>query len=266
MVVVAQSGQPARIDAIIFDVDGVLIASPHERAWREALAELMASDRQTSTTATTYTAAAFTSAVYQEVVAGKPRLDGATALVEYFGLPRAAQRAVELARRKQDIVDALIERGDFEAFQDGLRLVVALRARGVRLGVASSSKNADRFLERVQLNSRQTLRDAFDANVSGRDLARGKPYPDIFLLAAQELDLPPARCVVVEDATSGIQAARAAGMLGLGVARLDDADLLRAARADLVVTSLDMVVVDALVDGRLESSYGHQSPIGARGK
>jgi HAD superfamily hydrolase (TIGR01509 family) len=150
------------------------------------------------------------------------------------------------------MIDAFIARGEFEAFPDGLRLVLALRALGVCLGVASSSKNADRFMERVQLNGRETLRDVFDANVCGRELTHGKPHPEIFLLAAQELDVAPADCVVVEDAASGIQAARAAGMLSLGVARLDDARLLEAARADLVVTSLDMVAVAALAEGRLE--------------
>jgi beta-phosphoglucomutase len=120
------------------------------------------------------------------------------------------------------------------------------------MGVASSSKNADRFMERVHLTDQETLREIFDANVCGRDLARGKPYPDIFLLAARELEVVPSRCVVVEDASSGIQAAKAAGMLGLGVARLDDAALLEAAGADLVLTTLDRLDVKALAEGRLE--------------
>ncbi len=91
----------------------------------------------------------------------------------------------------------------------------------------------------------------FDANVCGRDLRQGKPNPEIFLLAAAELRVPPAHCVVVEDAPAGIEAARAGDMAALGVARHDDAALLRAAGADLVVTSLDEVAVDELADGRL---------------
>jgi beta-phosphoglucomutase len=237
-----------RIGAVIFDVDGVLVASPHERAWREAFSALIANEWRITTDAPER----FTSAVYQEHVAGKARLNGATALLEYFSLAEAAQRAVTLAERKQLVLDAFIQRGEFEAFPDGVRLVLALRGLGVRLGVASSSKNADRFMERVPLEGGQSLRDVFDANVCGRDLVRGKPYPDIFLLAASELGVAPGSCAVVEDATSGIQAAKAAGMLALGVARLDDAQLLEAAAADLVVTSLDLVAVDALAAGRLE--------------
>jgi beta-phosphoglucomutase len=252
LVSVPERDRRAAIGAVIFDVDGVLVASPHERAWREALTVLMATDLRTIAPATTYTPQRFTTAVYQAHVAGKPRLAGAMAVLEYFGLPHAAQLAVAYAATKQNLIDAFISRGEFEAFPDGLRLVLALRARGVCLGVASSSKNADRFMERVQLNSRETLRNVFDVNVCGRELAHGKPHPDIFLLAARELDVAPSRCVVVEDASSGIQAARAAGMLALGVARLNDAALLEAAGADLVVPSLDLVSVAALLEGRLE--------------
>jgi beta-phosphoglucomutase len=252
LVIVGRRDQRTLVGAVIFDVDGVLVASPHERAWREALTVLMATDLRTIAPATTYTPARFTTAVYQAHVAGKPRLDGATAVLEYFGLPHAAQLAVAYAECKQKMIDAFISRGEFEAFPDGSRLVLALRALGVCLGVASSSKNADRFMEGVQLNSRETLREVFDANVCGRELAHGKPHPDIFLLAAQELGVSPSHCIVVEDAASGVQAAKAAGMLALGVARLDDAQLLQAAGADLVVTSLDNVAVAALVEGHLE--------------
>jgi beta-phosphoglucomutase len=261
LVIVPQPDKRASVGAVIFDVDGVLVASPHERAWRDALAALIATDWKTVAPATTYTPERFTTAVYQAHVAGKPRLDGATALLEYFGVPDAAQRAVILGERKQAMIDAFIEHDEFEAFPDGVRLVLALRARGVCLGVASSSQNANQFMERVHLNNRETLRDVFDANVCGRAVAHGKPAPDIFLAAAHELDVVPARCVVVEDASSGIQAAKAGGMLGLGVARLDDAVLLEAARADLVVTNLDMVDVKALVEGRLER---RSEPAGAQ--
>ena len=252
--------------AVIFDVDGVLVASPHERAWQEALASLMATEWRDVAAATGYAPGRFTAAVYQQHVAGKPRLSGARAVLEHFGVPDAERRAEAYAERKQQRIDALIDQGAFAAFPDALRLVLALRARGVPLAAASSSKNADRFMEQVRLDkfvrqagirvpavaAGETLRDSFVVDVSGRDLPQGgKPHPGLFLLAAAELGMLPGRCVVVEDAPAGIQAARAAGMLALGVARQDDAALLEAAGADLVVTSLDAVAVDALVDGRL---------------
>jgi beta-phosphoglucomutase len=257
--------QPAQ-RAVIFDVDGVLISTPHERAWQEALRVLMDTDWRDLAPTTTYTPERFTTAVYQEYVAGKPRFDGARAVLEHFGVAHADQLALVYGERKQLMIEELLQRGEFEAFPDGVRLVLALRARGTRLGVASSSKNANQFMERVPVDafatdarlkgpavaSRKTLCDMFDANVCGRDLPRGKPDPAIFLLAAHELGIPPSSSIVVEDAPSGIQAAKAGGMLGLGVARHNDQALLKGAGADLVVASLDDVAVEALVEGRLE--------------
>jgi beta-phosphoglucomutase-like phosphatase (HAD superfamily) len=96
-----------------------------------------------------------------------------------------------------------------------------------------------------------SLLDFFDADVSGRDFARGKPHPEMFLTAAQELGVAPEANFVVEDAAAGVQAAKAGNMAALGLARADDADLLTKANADLVVTSLDVVDLAALGDGRL---------------
>jgi beta-phosphoglucomutase-like phosphatase (HAD superfamily) len=91
-----------------------------------------------------------------------------------------------------------------------------------------------------------TLLDLFDANVDGEDPPHGKPAPDLFLDAARALGYEPARCFVVEDAPVGIQAAKAGGMYGIGVARHGDSDRLRAAGADLVVERLDAVDLQTL--------------------
>jgi beta-phosphoglucomutase-like phosphatase (HAD superfamily) len=234
----SETASPRTLSAAIFDVDGVLLASPHERAWREALRGLTDPAR-------------FTSEFYQAHVAGKPRLDGAQAALEQLGISDAEQRAVAYAERKQHILEELIAAGDFTVFPDALRFACALANAGLRLAVASSSKNANQMMRLIPLPPGRTLLDLFDANVCGRDLAHGKPHPEIFLAAAAELAVAPARCLVVEDAPAGIAAALAGGMLALGIARLHDEALLRAARADLVVTALDAVDVDALLAGRL---------------
>jgi beta-phosphoglucomutase-like phosphatase (HAD superfamily) len=122
----------------------------------------------------------------------------------------------------------------------------------VRIAAASSSKNANRFMKQIHLDDGSLLLDSFEANVCGRDLKHGKPHPEIFLLAAGDLGVEPDHCVVVEDAAAGIAAAKAGGMLGLGIARFNDEDLLAAEHADLVVTSLDDVSLPALLAGRLE--------------
>lgn len=226
----------------IFDVDGVLVDSPHEQAWREALQRLMEGPWRELAPSTRYTPEAFTTAVYLGYVAGKPRLAGAQAVLAYFGVPDPdGTYAGQYAAAKQELILELIERGAFTVFEDGRRLLLRLKEAGLRLAAASSSKNANDFLVRVSAGQGRTLLDLFDANVCGRDFAHGKPHPEIFLTAAAELGLPPERCFVVEDAVSGVQAARAAGMACVGVARHGDADELRAAGATVVVTSLDAV-------------------------
>jgi len=256
---------PERFGGAIFDVDGVLVDSPHERAWREALQELMEGSWNAIRNETTWSPEAFTPQVYQQVLSGKPRMSGAREALDHFGVPDAGERTAAYAARKQTMVVELIEAGQFEAYPDALRFVLAVRAAGIRVAAASSSKNAGLFLRKIRLDTFAdehgldydfvtpglSLLDFFDADISGRDFAQGKPHPEIFLTGAQELHLPPHRCFVVEDAVSGIQAAKAGKMAALGIARADDTDLLAGADADLVVTSLDEVDVDRLAEGRL---------------
>jgi beta-phosphoglucomutase len=224
--------------AAIFDVDGVLLASPHERAWREALKGLADPDR-------------FTTAMYQAHVAGRPRLDGAIAALEQLGVADARRKAIAYAQRKQMRLEELIEAGAVRAFPDAMRFVGAVKLLGLPMAVASSSKNANRMLQLVRFSPAQSLLEIFSANVCGRDLRQGKPNPEIFLLAAAELGMAPASCFVAEDALAGIEAARAGGMAALGVARVHDAASLQAAGADLVVSSLDEVALGALAAGHL---------------
>jgi beta-phosphoglucomutase len=252
----------------IFDVDGVLVDSPHELAWRESLRVLMENDWRDIRGQTTYSPEGFTPAVYQEVMAGMPRMSGARAALEYFGVPDIERRAEQYAAGKQEMVVALIEAGRFNAFPDALRFLLAVKGSGIRVASASSSKNAKMFLRQIRLDTFAdeqgfglrydflkpglALIDVFDGDVTGRDFPRGKPHPMIFLTAAEEIGLAPAACFVVEDASSGVQAAKAGRMTALGVARLDDEALLADAGADVVVTTLDDVAVEALGEGRLE--------------
>jgi beta-phosphoglucomutase-like phosphatase (HAD superfamily) len=254
----------------IFDVDGVLVDSPHETAWREGLRELMENDWSDVRAQTTWSPEAFTPQVYQQVMSGKPRMSGALAALEYFEVPDASERVSQYAALKQQLIIELIKAGEFHAYPDALRFVLAVHAEGIPLAAASSSKNAGLFLEKIRLDRFAeeegltydfvrpglTLLDFFDADISGRDFAQGKPHPEIFLTGARELGADPEACFVVEDAASGIQAAKAGAMAALGLARADDAPLLVGAHADLVVESLDEVDVGALRDGRLATRNG----------
>jgi beta-phosphoglucomutase-like phosphatase (HAD superfamily) len=260
----------APFQGAIFDVDGVLVDSPHEKAWRESLRELMESDWSSIRDRTTWSPEAFTARVYEEQMSGKPRMSGARAAFEYFHVPddEEEHRLVGYAERKQEMVVRLIEAGDFTAYPDALRFIIAVKDAGLRVAAASSSKNAKLFLRQIRLDSFAqeqgissstirsglTLLDYFDADVSGRDFAHGKPDPEMFLAAAHELDVAPQRAVVMEDAPAGVQAAKGGGMGAIGIARKDDAELLAAAGADIVVKTLDEVYVDGLLEGRLAIS------------
>jgi beta-phosphoglucomutase len=249
----------------IFDVDGVLVDSPHEAAWREALRELMESDWSDISGETTWAADRFTPQVYQRVMSGKPRMSGARAALDYFKVPDADTRVKAYADRKQTMVIELINAGEFTAYPDALRFIIAVKDAGIKVAAASSSKNAGLFLRQIRLDTFAqeneitsdglspglSLLDFFDADVSGRDFARGKPDPEMFLTAAQELAVPPEQSFVIEDADVGVKAAKAGNMAALGLARADDTPLLVAAGADLVVTTLDDVDLAALADGRL---------------
>ncbi|WP_226435963.1 MULTISPECIES: HAD family hydrolase [Rhodococcus] len=241
--------------AVIFDVDGVLVDSPHERAWRDALADLMTGPWSDVRDRSRWTPDGFTPEVYRSVLSGKPRAEGASACLEYFGVPDAAERVEEYSVHKQALLERLIDARRFDAYADAVRFVAAVRAAGFATAAASSSKNAHRFLRAVRMEDFTAdsgpLLDVFDVDLSGRDFAHGKPDPEIFVTAAAELGVPPQRCVVVEDAVSGMQAAKAGGMAALGVARAGDEEELRVAGADLVVTDLGSVDVAALGEGRL---------------
>jgi beta-phosphoglucomutase len=245
----------------------VLVDSPHEAAWREALRELMESEWSDISGDTTWTAERFTPQVYQEVMSGKPRMSGARAALDYFEVPDADERVDAYAERKQTRVIELIEAGEFTAYPDALRFIIAVKDAGIKVAAASSSKNAGLFLRQIRLDTFAqenaitsesvspglSLLDFFDADVSGRDFAHGKPHPEMFLTAAQELAIPPEQNFVIEDADAGVQAAKAGNMAAIGLARADDTELLAAAGADLVVTTLDDVDLAALADGRLAS-------------
>ena len=137
----------------IFDVDGVLVDSPHELAWRESFRVLMEGEWREIRDRTSWTPERFTSAVYQQVMAGKPRMAGARAALEYFGVPGLEARAERYAAAKQEQVVRLIEEGRFMAFPDALRFILAVKAAGTRVAAASSSKNAKLFLERIRLDT-----------------------------------------------------------------------------------------------------------------
>ncbi|MBK7405366.1 MAG: HAD family phosphatase [Phycisphaerales bacterium] len=123
-----------------------------------------------------------------------------------------------------------------------LPLLQGLRDAGAAIAVGSSAppENVDLVLDAGQ------IRPFFSAAVNGSQVARGKPAPDVFLRAAELLGLPPARCLVIEDAPAGIRAARAAGMIAVGVATTHPAAQLSEAGAHRVEPDLTTLSADVL--------------------
>jgi HAD superfamily hydrolase (TIGR01509 family) len=150
-------------------------------------------------------------------------------------LPDAATVWVDLSRELFALIDERLE-----PFDDAIGAVEELRARGVRIAVASSSvrERLDRTLARAGLR--------FEITIAGDEIEHPKPAPDMFLLAAQRMDLPPERCVVVEDSAPGVAAGRAAGMPTLGVCRIPGTEATLA-QADRVVHEVTADAILALL-------------------
>jgi alpha,alpha-trehalose phosphorylase len=216
-------------DAVLFDMDGVLTATSalHAAAWKQTFDEVLVRRGQRPFDA---------GQEYLAHVDGKPRLDGVRDFLRARHIPATESLVREIADRKQALVERALAAGDVEAFPGSVRWVRALRRAGVLTAVVSSSSNAGSVLRAAGIDG------LFDLTVDGGDVARlglrGKPAPDGFLAAAAQLDVDPARAVVVEDALAGVAAGRAGGFgLVIGVAR-------GAAPAALLTAGADMVVED----------------------
>lgn len=200
-----------RLAAIIFDMDGVLCDSePLIRAAAQAMF------------AEVYGVSIADAAFTPYVGAGEDR---------FIGGPGADHGvSVCLPRDKDDTYRRYLEMipGRLVALPGVVSVVHAARAAGVPIAVASA---ADRVKVEGNLAAIGLGAEAFDAIVTGSDVANKKPAPDGFLLAAQRLGIAPAQCTVVEDAINGVQAAVAAGMPALGLTTSFAADSLVAAGA-----------------------------------
>lgn len=138
---------------------------------------------------------------------------------------------------KQHVYEKYIELADdfVESFAGVRELLEELKSSGYRMAVASS---ADMIKVEANLKVLSVSDNMFDAVITGSDIERKKPYPDIYLLAADRCNIEPAMCYVVEDAVSGIQSAKAAGMTAIGFTSAHSADELREAGADYIIDSI----------------------------
>jgi len=211
------------IRAVIFDMDGVLTDS---EPLINAAAVAMFRERGVPVAPEDFV---------PFIGTGENRYIGGVA--EKYGVPLDLDAA---KRRTYEIYLDLVPR-QLRAFPGAVELARRARAAGRRVAVASS---ADRI--KIEANLRQIglPPEWWDAVVSAEDAVHKKPAPDIFLAAARKLGLPPAACVVIEDALNGVAAARAAGMRCVAVAhsfppeRLGGADVVRRTIAEVTPADL----------------------------
>lgn len=152
-----------------------------------------------------------------------------------------AAEVVRLGRRKEELYREVLERTGIEPLPGVRELLAGLQAAAVPCAVGSSTerKNIDTIMRVIGLG------DFFREIVSADDVTRGKPDPQVFLLAAERLGVLPGACVVFEDSFAGLEAARAGGMKAVGVATTHPAEAL-AGRADRIVRRLDELTVAGL--------------------
>lgn len=220
--------------AIIFDLDGVLTdtAELHYQAWKRLADERsIPFDRQIN-----------------QALKGVSREESLRRLLA--GRPVSPSKFSAMLERKNDYYLAMIADLTPDDLAPGaLTLLADLRRRRWKIGMASGSRNAQRVVDRLR------IRDWFAGIADGASVERGKPAPDLFLHCAGLIGASPSACVVVEDASAGLEAARAAGMHTVSVGPDTVSDL-----ADLHVADLSELHVAELAAIVGRSDYGAARP------
>jgi alpha,alpha-trehalose phosphorylase len=234
-------------EAAIFDMDGVITrtAGLHAAAWKELFDEVLQRRARDGEPYRPFDKLAD----YRAYVDGKPRREGIRSFLRSRQITLSEEEEEDLGRRKNALFEQRLHERGVETFDSTLTLIRALRARGVKTCVVTSSRHGREIVEAAGIGA------LFDARLDGIDLGelglKGKPDPDMFLRSAQSVGVAPIRAIVFEDALAGVQAGQRGGFgLVVGVDRGGNAAALARAGADLVVQDLGELDVD-----RLEAAF-----------
>ena len=226
-------------DAALFDLDGVLTptAEVHMQAWRQLFTDFLTKRGINQP---------YLDSDYFDYIDGKPRYDGVRALLASRGIQLAEgdpgdspdlETVCGLGNRKNEFFAAVLREKGVQPYAGSVQLLDHLAERGTKVAVVTSSRNATVVLEAADLGPRFNV--VVDGNVAAEKGLRGKPSPDTFVAAAEELGVPVQRAVVFEDALSGVEAGHAGGFgLVVGVDRGVGAQRLTESGADVVVADL----------------------------
>jgi beta-phosphoglucomutase family hydrolase len=218
-------GLPPQIAACLFDLDGVITktAIQHAKAWKQVFEEHGIKFDEVKD--------------YDAYVDGKPREEGVRSLLASRNIPATDHLVDDIASEKDRLFLELIKKEGVETYPGTVTYIEAARQSALKVAVVSSSRHTTDVLKAAH------LQDLFDAQVDGivaeRDHLKGKPDPDTYLKAADELGTKAENAAVYEDALAGVEAGKA-GRFGLvvGVDRAGQAEALKQHGADIVVNDL----------------------------
>lgn len=184
--------------AVIFDLDGVIVSTDeyHFQGWKRlADEEGIYFDR-----------------AINERLRGVSRMESLNIVLEKSQKVYTEIEMQELATRKNEYYKKLLQKITNDDILPGVNIFLEeLKEKGIKVAIASSSKNSPVILERIGLDS------YFDATADGNDITRSKPDPEVFLLAAKKLQIEPQKCIGIEDAEAGVDSINAAGMFSVGI-------------------------------------------------
>jgi beta-phosphoglucomutase len=208
--------------AAIFDLDGVIVDTVpiHFHAWKSMFGDY---------------GKEFTFDDYKKKVDGIPRIDGCKAI-----LTELSDDEIKTASDKKQVYYLeYLQKEGIKIYDSTITLIKSLIQNKIKVAVISSSKNLLMILEKTQ------LKYLFEVIISGNDITKGKPDPQVFLMAAERLGVSPEDSLVFEDATLGVEAAKHAGMKCVGIDRDNHPGLFK--KADMVVKDLSEADYDKLV-------------------
>jgi beta-phosphoglucomutase len=207
--------------AAIFDLDGVIVNTVplHFKAWQGMFSEY---------------GKKFSFEDYKEKVDGIPRIDGAKAILTDLN----EDELRKAADKKQGYFIEYLNSENTPVYNTTVDLIKAIKKEKIKRGVISSSKNCLPILKKVNLVR------LFDVIITGNDVTKGKPDPQVFFMAAERLSAEPGECFVFEDAVLGVEAAKRAGMRCVGIDRYGKPERLK--KADLVVSDLGEVSLEKI--------------------
>jgi beta-phosphoglucomutase family hydrolase len=234
-------GLPDGIRACLFDMDGVLTetATVHARAWKSMFDDYLRGREGEGFEP-------FSQDDYDRYVDGKPRYDGVKSFLAARGIelpqgtpgdPPGAETVDGLGNRKNELVLQLIHDEGVKAYPGSIRYLDAVAKAGLHTAVVSSSANCADVLRAAGIEDRFEVR--VDGHVVDDQRLKGKPAPDTYLHAAQQLGAEASQAAVFEDALSGVEAGRE-GHFGcvVGVDRVGQAEALAEHGASVVVKDL----------------------------